>query len=404
MLDPKTDSVLSEFIEFVSEVVRDFVPHAEYPTFRVPRHAVPLDPICDHIGLDAANEPYSLSRTLFLLEWDSFPGYSSSWHLYALRLRSGDRAYWVDDFDGRRILAVGPGGVGADARFGRALFASNGEAFGTGVLDSAPSRVSTSLRGELLVDLFLAALGRSANGWNALDGVGRGPVRRWLKETLTKGGKELTASTPLTEEEVQREFLRRLAGIVSDFTPHPEEPKVGVPRRFTALRPVAESLRKKVDPLADSLSYRLFQFGWSFSPFNSFIQQINAIPLPDGTRVFWIYLEEADEEERHFVAGTAGPEVSDSRFLRLLFAGNGRLFGVEACGAAPTEIISQLPFGPELTDLFVSAYHGSGRWHSLDEYQPADRRLNPANPAEARELVARHLGAVTHQPHRPAIG
>src|SRR5213596_1133133 len=105
----------------------------------------------------------------------------------------------------------------------------------------------------------------------------------------------MRARKRLTKAEAQREFLALVAGIVSDFTRHPEEPQVGVPRRFTPLFPVAKFLRKKVDPLAGSVSYRLFQFGWSFSPFNSFIQQISAILLPDKTRVFWIYLEEADD-------------------------------------------------------------------------------------------------------------
>jgi hypothetical protein len=406
MLDPKTDPVLYEFIELVSEVVRDFVPHREFPAFRVPRHPVALDPICDHVGLDAGNDPYSLSRTLFMLEWDSFPGYSSFWHLHALRLPSAERAYWVDGVNGRRIIAVGPGGVGADGRFARALFASNGEVFGIGIVDSAPSRVCTSLRGELLIDLFLAAFDGSANGWNALDGVGRGAVRRWLKETLTKGGKELRDPKRLTNEEAQREFLTLIEGIVSDFTPLPEEAKVGVPRRFTSLFPLAKSLRKPVHALASSLSYRLFQFAWWSVPGSTCIQQISAILLPDHTRVFWFYLEAGDDDEqRHFIAGTAAPNVSDLRFLQLLFAGNGKAFGVEVCGCAPSEIITPLTDDPQLVDLFVSAYNGFPQaWDSLDDYQPEGRVLDFKDPAHARELVERHLRAVTHRPHRPEIG
>jgi hypothetical protein len=110
--------------------------------------------------------------------------------------------------------------VGADGRFARALFACNGEAFATAILDSAPSRVSTCLRGDLLIDLFLTALNLSANGWNDLDGDGRGAVIRWLKKTLTEGGRELRERKRLTKEERQREFLALVEGVVSDFTPH----------------------------------------------------------------------------------------------------------------------------------------------------------------------------------------
>ena len=37
-------------------------------------------------------------------------------------------------------------------------------------------------------------------------------------------------------------------------------------------------------------------------------------------------------------------------------------------------------------------------------YQPEDRFLDPKDPAQARELVERHLRAVTHRPHRPRSG
>jgi hypothetical protein len=103
------DPALSEFTELVSELVSDFVPHPEFPTFRIPARPTPLDPICDHVGLDVGNDPQSISRNLFMLEWDSLPGCSCFWHLYALRLASGERVYWVDDLQGRKIIAVGPG-------------------------------------------------------------------------------------------------------------------------------------------------------------------------------------------------------------------------------------------------------------------------------------------------------
>jgi hypothetical protein len=47
--------------------------------------------------------------------------------------------------------------VKADHKFVRALFASNGEQFGTGILDSAPSRITTCLRGPVLISAFLDA-------------------------------------------------------------------------------------------------------------------------------------------------------------------------------------------------------------------------------------------------------
>ena len=50
-----------------------------------------------------------------------------------------------------------------------------------------------------------------------------------------QGGRELRDPILLTDEKAQREFLALVEGIVSDFTPHPEEPKVGVPRRLTSL-------------------------------------------------------------------------------------------------------------------------------------------------------------------------
>jgi hypothetical protein len=80
------------------------------------------------------------------------------------------------------------------------------------------------------------------------------------------------------------------------------------------------------------------------------------------------------------------------------------MFGVEVCGCAPREIITALNDDVELPDLFVSAYNGFPQaWDSLSDYQPEGRRLDPKDPAEARELVERHLRAVSHRPHRPEI-
>ena len=116
--------------------------------------------------------------------------------------------------------------------------------------------------------------------------------------------------------------------------------------------------------------------------------------------MFWFFLEAADDaEQQHFIAGTARPEVSDLRFLQLLFAGNGKAFGVEVCGCAPREIITPFKHSPELTDLFVSAYNGFPQaWDSLGDYHPKGRFLDRKHPAQARRLVDRHLRAVAHSP------
>ena len=104
------------------------------------------------------------------------------------------------------------------------------------------------------------------------------------------------------------------------------------------------------------------------------------------------------------IAGTAGPEITDLRFLQLLFAKNGKDFGVQVCGCAPREIMTPLQGRPELVDLFIAAYNGFPQaWDSLDEYQPEDRFLDHRDPSQARELVDRHLRHVTHLPHRPEI-
>ena len=97
------------------------------------------------------------------------------------------RAGWVDDINGRHIVAIGPAGSGADRRFAQVLFASNGQKFGTGIIDSAPSRISTPLGPrEFLNDLFIAAFSCSANGWNDIDGSDpRRALRRYLKRVLT---------------------------------------------------------------------------------------------------------------------------------------------------------------------------------------------------------------------------
>lgn len=89
-----------------------------------------------------------------------------------------------------------------------------------------------------------------------------------------------------------------------------------------------------------------------------------------------------------------------TRFLQLLFATNGRTFGAEhVCGAAPTEIVTPFKRSPELIDLFVSAYNGFPQaWASLDAYQPDDHFLDPTDPAQARQLVDRHLRTVTFRP------
>src|SRR4051812_17747970 len=106
------DPALAKFIDLIADITSDFTPQIDHPKFRVPPRRIPLDPICDFAEIDPANDPHAISRNIFRLEWDSLPGYSSFWHLYALRLRTGDRAYWIDDANGRRIIAVGAGGVG----------------------------------------------------------------------------------------------------------------------------------------------------------------------------------------------------------------------------------------------------------------------------------------------------
>ena len=388
------DPVLPEFTELLTGIVRDFNPHPEFPRFRVPLRETPLDPISEEVGLDPGNDPHAISRNLFLLEWHSGPGYSSYWHLHALRLPSGERAYWVDDLDGRRIIALGPGGVGADKEFARALFASNGEAFRTGILDSAPSRISTCLRGDVLIECFLDAFTCSPNAWEVIDTLTRSDVRQWLKGTLSKTGRELHGPEHLTKAEAQHEFLKLIEGTVSDFTAHPDEPKVRIPRRCTPLYPLAKFLNKDVRSLADSVSYQLFQFAWSFSPFNSYLQQISAIAMADGSRVFWVYLEEADRRDQRFIVGTAGPDVADLTFLQLLFAANGTDPGWQVCGTPPTEIITRLPHTPELIDLFVSAYNGFPQaWDSLS-YQLGDHGLDWRTPEQARALVDQYLRRV----------
>jgi hypothetical protein len=206
----------------------------------------------------------------------------------------------------------------------------------------------------------------------------------------------MNAKKRLTKAEAQREFLALVEALVSDFTPHPEESQVRVPRSFTPLFPLAKFLRKKIDPLLSSVSYQLFQFAWWSAPGSGNIQQIGALLLPDHTRVFWFYLEADDDEERqYFVAGTAGRQVTDLRFLQLLFRGNGKDFGVEVCGEPPLEIISLLPHTPELTDLFVSAYNGFPQaWESIYHRDPDARSLDRNDPNQARELVERHLRTV----------
>lgn len=395
------DQIRAEFADLVAAITKDFSPHPRHRRYRIPARATPLDPLCSFLGVDVANDPHEFSRTLFAMEWDSLPGDSSIWQLHALRLPSGERAYWVDDLDGRRIVAVGPGGVGADGRFARVLFDANGQGFGTGVLDSLPSRVRTSLRGEQIIDLFVAAIRRSANAAEGLPCFSRGDVRRWLKEVLAKGGKELRP--PLSRDQLLREFLAGVQGLVSDFTRHPQQPGVKVPTDFTPLYPVAKSLGKTLDSLLRSVGYQLFQFAWWSVPGSTCIQQIGAILLPGGARVFWFYLEADDDRTRqYFIAGTATAAVDDYRFLQLLFAENGRAFGVEVCGCPPCEIITPLKNHPGLPDLFVAAYNGfpqawdSLRW-SLSDCDGLDRHV----PEEARELVERHLAAVVDGRHRP---
>jgi hypothetical protein len=195
----------------------------------------------------------------------------------------------------------------------------------------------------------------------------RSDVRSWLTDTLSGGGKELRPK-PLPREQAQHEFIARVEGLVSDFTPHPEEPGVGVPRRFTPLYAVAKSLRKKIDPLLRSVSRSVFQFVWFTAPGITFAQDIGAMLLPDGRRVFWFYLEaDANEENQFYIAGTAAPEVTDLRFLQLLFKDNGKGFGVEVCGCAPSQIFSPLDLSPELVNLFVDAFNGFPKaWNTLD--------------------------------------
>jgi hypothetical protein len=150
------DPVIAEFCELLSEVTADFQPHPTLPEFVVPRRFSPLDPICDEVGVDTSNEVYDLGTTLFSMEWDSLPGFSSFWHLHSLPV-PGACVYWVDDGDGRHILAVGPEGPESQKRFLSALFETNGEAFGTGIIGSEPSRFSTSVRPKSLVIALLAS-------------------------------------------------------------------------------------------------------------------------------------------------------------------------------------------------------------------------------------------------------
>jgi len=152
------------------------------------------------------------------------------------------------------------------------------------------------------------------------------------------------------------------------------------------------------------VSYQLFQFAWWSVRGSTSIEQIGAILLPDKSRVFWIYVEgDGNQEVEYSIAGTAGHDVTDVRFLQLLFAKNGKDFGVEVCSEPPCEIITPLKDLPELPHLFAAAYNGSPQaWDSLAPFHPEGRFLDRKNPQQARELVERHLQAVTHKPHRPA--
>ena len=386
------DPVLSELVELVGELTTDFIEHSSHRRFRVPARPTPLDPICDVVGADPGSDPHSISRNLFAMEWDSLPGYSTIWQLHALRLPSGDRAYWVDDLEGRRIVAVGPGGPGADGKFARTLFRSNGQDFHAPILDSAPSRISTCLRGERLVSLFLDAFHCSSNAWEAVDGFGRSAIRRWLKTTLANGGRELR---PGSTQAGLEEFLRVAERIVSDFTPHGEDPRIRIAPRFTPTAPLAKHAGLSRKRLPRMLSRGVIRFVWWGAPGSSSTWELNAFDLHTSEKVYWIETDFGDESERdkRHIIGTASGDVSDAEFAQVFFGSNGKVFGVDGCcGSPPMEISTNLPAGPFLTDLFVSAFTAARSFDRLDVEGRGSLDLD--DPQGRRELVARYLKEV----------
>ena len=383
---------LTRFIEVVDQLTSDFAPHPDYPRYRVPARPSPLDDVAAYAGIDPASTPADASRTLFMMEWDSLAGYSTFWHLHAMRLPSGERAYWVDDVDGRRMIAVGPGGAGADGRFARVLFKSNGQHFAAPILDSAPSRVSTRLRGEQLVRLFVDAFDCSANAWEAVDGVGRGAVRRWLKGVTAGRGRELGRRSRVA---AAAEFLTIAERIVMDFPPHPADLRIGVAPRFTPTSSLAKFAGVSRRQLPRRLSRVLVRFAWWGAPGSGSTWELNAFDLHTGRTVYWIETDFGDEEERdkRHIIGTAKAGVPDAEFAQLFFATNGADFDVDGCcGSPPMEIVGTLADCESLVDLFVSAFTAANSFHRIDE--AVGRPLDTQEAGDRRELVARYLDAV----------
>jgi hypothetical protein len=202
---------------------------------------------------------------------------------------------------------------------------------------------------------------------------------------------------PLTNKEAQREFRKLLAGIVRDLPPHPDDPRVLVPRTFTPLFPLAKFVRRKIEPFIRTVSETLFTFGWCSAPGLSSTLQIGATRLVDGARVFWFLDDWRDWDEQHFVAGVAARDATDLDFLRLLFRRNGKDFGHEMFGAPPHHIYiaEALQGEPELPDLFLAAYKSFPQtWESFMDNPPDGDDLDLRTPEGQRELMVRHLREV----------
>jgi hypothetical protein len=206
----------------------------------------------------------------------------------------------------------------------------------------------------------------------------------------------MKARKNLSKKDAQEQFLALLEGIVHDFPAHRDNPLVGVAPTLLLLSPLAKFARRNIEPFLRGVSRTLFRFFWTSLPGASSNLHIGAIDLPEGTTAYWIYDDNLDWDEQHFVVGTAAKGLEDLDFLKLLFAYNGRDFGYELFGAPPSEIDACISSPSDLADLFLAAYKASPTaWDSLLDNSPADaEELDSSDPSQARELVARHLREV----------
>lgn len=172
-------------LQAMDRAVRQFRTREGLWPLRVPNAPLSLDELVDRAVQEGRFDPLSVrSQTLLWLRWED----GSTWELWRCSLPSGLKVY-CDTGDGEsRMLATGrrDSEIDTDRLLLERFSETAGHEFGVEMHGGPPSRVSSPLDPELVVEFFLnlfevLELEAQVRGDLAARGDFRADVERWLR-------------------------------------------------------------------------------------------------------------------------------------------------------------------------------------------------------------------------------